>query len=884
MKALETKKSTYQLPKPIEIAPYPDWTPHSDTADFWLGLTGNSGDLRTEDFFDSQNNLTTPPSETKWFWRGRLLIEPIIGPIEILSQSPENLLHPSWIGVQDTLRIYSLGSEDYKNLIKKLREKNIDATSLASGIGVLVKRKISAFEKAFDDQGNPIVRESSDKTQYVFLVDSSALRKPIEALHLVDEIRRLHPQTAKTLYSHLLIKGKIALRNARVWKEAISQYPNQEIPDYLYDSFNQAKDYVTAIEKELSEFVSKAQKRLGQNSTPLPSFLQEEVLQNSFFFQPQKKLEIEETIRKIANRAETRYSHLSPEERQKRIKKLVEYLIKRSFRENLLVTSTLTERINADPKQWLFEEVAIRGKEVLLDNLTPSVGMFEYLANKDGDIRAKVDGWRRKNNKPETYSLTPNEWAEATGISSVRAWLERGGFAKEINELKNQLEQALKTPLTEAQESLYYQKETEIMEKIISLMETYKGTVDHPVLKHFSMIETLINQVEDEEVKNKLKALWEAKKAIGQKQKYLTDLFLVITSHVIEPGKGYSGWSKFKSGMRDILESSPYFISIFGELNCVGRMILVSSMLNEAGIFSEENLVTLGTYKHSFLGGFDIFGVGRVIEPSGSLFHSYYGFPKRKIFEGKVMEEDEIIFQFPIKVGLITDVATNYYNLTNNSIALKILNTLLELTNFLKDSFWNNLASFCFKQNPTSLDWSIIISRAGAINDRYHKPFYSLLLENEFYQNFISSLCSALENETLKPLMPFLKLNLLAMKRTLIDQGKIKRIKKRIELPKDEDGFMIKNPDMEKMKLNLEQALARLSDVNLPFGLPDDPSQWANYIRTNPDRLQISNEARKRIESMGEEEVIRLLLWNPNLFPKPHLNEKGKISWEIPDY
>ncbi len=82
------------------------------------------------------------------------------------------------------------------------------------------------------------------------------------------------------------------------------------------------------------------------------------------------------------------------------------------------------------------------------------------------------------------------------------------------------------------------------------------------------------------------------------------------------------------------------------------------------------------------------------------------------------------------------------------------------------------------------------------------------------------------------------------------------------------------------MRKNLDKLLSIFSDTPLPFSLPDNPQEWANHIRANPEQFGITKET---ADSMSDEKLIQEFLWNPNLFPKPKaITENGSVEWEMP--
>jgi len=202
------------------------------------------------------------------------------------------------------------------------------------------------------------------------------------------------------------------------------------------------------------------------------------------------------------------------------------------------------------------------------------------------------------------------------------------------------------------------------------------------------------------------------------------------------PG-GYDGWNKELKGVLDaLLEVFPYFASLFKEPNCAGRMILLSGMLMEAQVFEEKDLVEMSTYHHAFLGGFDALGVGRLIEGSGNPKDSYFGIPKEKVFQVKVSDNQEIIFQLPLQIALITEAGNNYLTYLEEEKARKLALYFLQQSGYIRDTLWNNLSAYL----NNLLDFLFALSRAASINNFYPDPFYDLLYNNKIFNKTFKAL------------------------------------------------------------------------------------------------------------------------------------------------
>ncbi len=190
-------------------------------------------------------------------------------------------------------------------------------------------------------------------------------------------------------------------------------------------------------------------------------------------------------------------------------------------------------------------------------------------------------------------------------IRSVREWIRACKFQEQLGSLWKKPAEAQQIHLSTEQQQEYQRIEQNIQQKIQEIQGRHRNATKHPILENFSEIQEIIADVEDEEVKKKLHAVWEARKDLATYQMDITNLFLHVTAKDIVPGKGYKGWNPAKGRFKILLETAPSFIAETGELNCAGRVILISSMLLEANVFLEKNIVVMNTYNHTFLGGFD---------------------------------------------------------------------------------------------------------------------------------------------------------------------------------------------------------------------------------------------------------------------------------------
>ena len=831
------QESLPTLIPPQEI--HQNWQPKTK---FWQILTGHQRVFGKEDIneiFFPNNQLTLPQSELGFFdWetddKGNLVYRELQNPILVQPGkegfSPQEVLHQSWLGVQDSLRMYVFDEEGLEKLQQQLKSLGIPFEPLKTGLGIMIKTKIPAIVK--DEQNGEI--KKGEVEAVVFFLKEDALQTPADALALVSEIAKLHPETAKDLMSSLLIKTRVVSHNIKVWRDVLKAYETgqllseldlpslSQLPQALQDIFSQIKSYLEKIPDDLVEFEKGLTEKFEEfKATPLEK-IDDLPLP---FIDKQKAIKHLRRILKIASE--------KPEDPE-RLKRLL-----RRLETNIIKTPDVVNESyeSIEPKKWLLTEVAERGQQLMLDRMEPSDGMIKVFKQKHPD-------------KP----LPKN----------VREWIKIMGINEEMSKLIADISDAEAKPLNEEQQKQYQEAYQEIEEKINDIIKNTTADEQqknlqwdqfppHPVLARWEEIEEIINGLSDGPVKDKIRAVFEAKRQLAEKQEYYTNLFLETTIKYM-PG-GYDGWNEeLKGVLSALLEASPYFASLFKEPNCVGRMILLSGMLMEAQVFEEKDLVTMSTYWHAFLGGFDALGVGRVIEGSGNPINSYFGIPKEKVFQGKVFNNQEIILQFPLKVGLLTEAGINYSSYLERQKARELTLYLLQQSEYIRDGLWNNLSAYL----DNLLDYFFSRSRAASINNLFPRPFYYLLYDNqEFYKAF-----KALEQEKSSPLLlPYIKLNLLVMQRALEDEKNAEELIIRINKDKLKGKEFTKD-DVEEMKKNLKTLLSQLDNVEIP-------NYWRNKYGHNLENATI--------EQMRED------LWNPDLFPKPFaIDDEGNVVWEIP--
>ena len=867
---------------------------------FWQILTGHQkvfGQRDVNEFFFPNNQLTLPQSDLKFFEPKvkeidekqfhRELQNPILVQPGKEGFSPQEVIHQSWLGVKDSLRMYVFDKEGLEELQQRLKFLGIPFESLKTGLGIMVETKIPAIVK--DEQNGEIKKGEVDGV--VFFLKEEALQTPADALALVAEIAKLHPETAKDLMSSLLIKARVVSHNIQVWRDVLKAYETgqllseldlpslSQLPQDLQDIFYQIKSYLNKIPNDLVEFEKGLTEKFKEfKATPL-----EEIDDLPLpFIDKQKAIEHLRRILKIASE--------KPEDSE-RLQQLL-----RRLEANIIKTPDIVNEAY-DPKKLLLTEVAERGQQLMLDRMEASDGMiFEMIRILDEELfnNKTIKSWNNlivekskeifsqilfygdildpeaideiqqqiDKLKPHVIELWNQKHPDKPLPKNVREWIKVMGINEEMSKLIADISDAEGKPLNEEQQKQYQAAYQSVEQEIQKILETTTANeqqknlrwdqfTPHPVLTRWGEIEEIIDKLPEGLVKDKIRAVFEAKRKLAEKQKYYTDLFLETTIKYM-PG-GYNGWNEELKGVLDaLLEASPYFASLFKEPNCAGRMILLSGMLMKAQVFEKKYLITMATYDHSFLVGFDVLGFGRVIEGSGYPRDSYFGIPKEEVFQGKVFDNQEIIFQFPLQVGLLTEAGIIYSSYLEKQKARELTLYILQQSGYIRDNFWQILST-----DLGNLDCFFSRSRAASINNFFPHPFYYLLYDN---QEFTKSL-EALKKEKSAPLLPYIKLNLLVMQKALNDEKNANELRRRINNEKLK-GKKFTKDDVETMKKSLQTLLSNLADIEIP-------SYWQKKYGPNIENATI--------EKMRED------LWNPNLFPKPvAIDDEGNVRWQMP--
>ncbi|GAB4219671.1 MAG: hypothetical protein Fur009_6910 [Candidatus Microgenomates bacterium] len=264
-------ETQYDLPKPeVEISKQEqiDWRPGTF---YWQILTGYKEAFSDPGiFFDNQGELNLPHSELEWYYRRKKVTKQILG------YYPKTWFDPSWISVQDSLRMYALTSDGLNEMRKRL-QSGYQIKEMPNGLGIIVeKAPIKAVVKGEPKNLLERLRQKLIKTKYfqegntggyAFFLDESKFQSPLDVLTVVDEIAKLHPETAKRLYTRYLTAAVIGRHNALTWNQVLSQYPEDQIPNNFQNEFRLLKTYASDMAYGFSQLVDGCAQRLG--CTPL---------------------------------------------------------------------------------------------------------------------------------------------------------------------------------------------------------------------------------------------------------------------------------------------------------------------------------------------------------------------------------------------------------------------------------------------------------------------------------------------------------------------------------------------------------------------------------------------------------------------------------------
>ncbi len=104
----------------------------------------------------------------------------------------KELLHPSWLGVQDTLRIYVFERGGVAEIRRRLETQGNKINDLANGLGIVVETKLPTVVKTKDSR-----LERGVTPGFIFFLNQRRLQTPLDVLTLTDEIAKQHSETVQ---------------------------------------------------------------------------------------------------------------------------------------------------------------------------------------------------------------------------------------------------------------------------------------------------------------------------------------------------------------------------------------------------------------------------------------------------------------------------------------------------------------------------------------------------------------------------------------------------------------------------------------------------------------------------------------------------------------
>lgn len=834
----------------------------------WQVLTGYRHPISADQldrWINQGGSVTEPPSELKWYYRNRLINDK-----KLMNVLARELLHASWTGVTDRIRIAAVDTHALEEVVRSL-----DAFQATSGSGdqthqvltdnwgvAVITQLPSITVKERDGKGYVFKVEKTTQAGVVLFINASKLQAPADYLKLCDIIDEVDPEAGRELAIDLLAKLTPMAFNAQTWARIFKE---QKLPEDAPEQLNQLHIFAQRTADDVSSATIRLAQRLANDpdTTSLESI--EVILKRARELENPRYAKIDEDKKRkqvagIVKRLAKRWSNpkLLPDQLQERIQTdlaRLEPLILQGVDEThqllSLIGSRITEGISI---QWIMRALLERGQRILIQDMPLTEAM-------------KTDYEKQKGEQP------PEDWKFVNYLEWLKTESEQG---KKLQQAKYELERATsqaresqQTPstLSKEQKDLYLQKEKLVQEKIQEIVKQYEPrTSKNEFLPHpfeddtrWQQVTNLISQTEDQAVKDKLLQTYEAKRAVALAQKNLTD---TILSMVGDPNAGFPGgmrgWNKHKEELRIPLETSLIMQILFQESNCAGRLGFFGDMLQEAGVFDTSSLKGAATYKHYFMGGQDALGVARVIEPSGFASRSYF----TTLFEGsgtgKVYGNQELIHWGLLTnwsmVGLLKNVSA-YLDATR---AIEARWQALMLTDKRDESLWHNW-SISLKKSPQtkdSLDWLVSSARAAAIGQFYPWPHLHLLGDS----NWIDDAIVVIENHSNSPLLPWIKLSLLQVERNLGTPGRDEEIVRRIrkELTQVNGADIV---SVAELRRNLNKILDLLSEVSLPS---------RRELGGDPDDLT----------SVDPAELDHL---DPNCFLSPKMTDDGNVVWHRPN-
>ena len=712
------------------------------------------------------------------------------------------------------------------------------------------------------------------------------------------------------IVSHNILVWRKVLADYEAGKfsELLSIYA---LPQEFKELFDEIKSYLQQIPDALVEFEQKlAEKFTGLEVVPLkeiknpPLMLMDEAIALGY---------LQQILKIIAKLQVNTTEPEKPEKREialNRLNRLKNDILTRNFRENteavdtaydprellLMVTMRTGQELmlnQTGPSDALiYEFIARRDPDFLKEKCARDwnnlIHKKREMVNQQAgpkviaNLQKKIDQliqqllnlWIQKKIdqlRQQLLNLWNKKHPDQPIPTSVREWVERMGIKAEMTQLRNELAQAEAELVTTEEKEAYLRVSEAVARKIQTIMQA--ATVEkqqenlkwyefyvfpsHPVLTRWGEVEETINKAMNDlnfklsdkgDLEQKITAIFEAKRKLAEKQAHYTNLFLKTTIKAM-PG-GYDGWNEAEEELTSLLlESFPYSAARLKELDCLGRTILLSAMLIAAGVFKEEDLVTMSTCNHIFLGGVDVFNVLRAIEGSAypilsHYYSTYRNKDRNEIFYSKVFGEEKIICQLPVSVGLLASLGNSYSLCLEKAKVKVLLLRLLQTSGYIRDLLWYRLSNFC--QSYT--DRLLCLSRATSINHLYLGPLVELC---DLFDENTGEILADLRKNRASPLLEYIKLNLLIIQKALYTYTVFEY----------KPEF---NENIDKIKFVLESLLSNLNLENVQI-----PSLWQKY-GPNLERATI--------------EQMRTDISNQNLFPKPiSFNNEGQIIWQMPD-
>ncbi len=851
-------------------------------SDFWSLLTGQICVLTKYELsliMTETGQIKELPSELHWYAGEKNIDDEQIWGVTI-----RELLHNSITGLVDGIRIIALTPQAMIDAKKRLTN-NPNAVNLPDGLGMLINHaKMKGVKVAErDDKGFVSKVESVEIEGHILLIEEDKLQSPLDLINLCDQIDAVDPEAGvgKELALNLLAKLAIAALNAKNWQEVLTGYqlPQQEgekISTETQQSLEEIKTRILFNTNQILETtLGLAQRVINDPNASAADLSELELISHRLAVLDQSKYR-EATQEKIRKRLDSlvprlvrrwkKISHPISERRNENLWQQFNSFLKRLFKgqntrepiskeadlsrlnklislgidEAMQINALLTDRLSEyGPKDWLINTLVERGQRALLQKMPVTEAM------------KRLFFLRNSQEMPETATIEDylESLADAPVINSLKEGRARLAVAEQI---------VLQTPEQQAEYQRVQQLIANEIDLIADSLSKPKNSYvfpDHPLEndQNWRRLTEIITTVEDNQVKDKLQAEYQAKRKIVLAQKIITDLLLTTIVGVFIPDVGIIGGVKgenpnSKYNMDSVIETAPSIQAVVQENNCAGRTILIASMFKKLSVFLDEEMRIAQSDNHTFLGSVDLFNVRRRIDGAGFPSSSYFENNRSNKLISEVFGGKTVIDWVDFRKNFLFNLVFNFNTRQNKGLQLD--SSILMLQHGYQDSTAWNLFSNATLFQDSNLDGFLAMAHTVELST-FSANFFRIFFNSEVMINVFNSISQNPQSE----LLPWIKKSLLVVKqfwqnpasRTAMEDN----LREKLRISKEDTEKMSKVISVVDEIIDL--LFSYLENIPLPPGWSGDPATWS------------------------QEDI-----WNPELFPKPFLDDNGDLQWQMP--